>query len=118
MLTILFIHYVFVGIELDVNTMFEWQHHSQLSHKVPHYKDLLEYINLSTQVSKFLCQTLGRRSLKVEAPKKSFSNQKSIDSFADSTDSSCLCVVCKSEKHPLYARPKFKSILYDDRNQR
>ncbi len=38
-------------LKLDVNTMFEWQRHSQSSHDVPHYKELLEFINLRAQAS-------------------------------------------------------------------
>ena len=33
-------------LKLDPNTMFEWQKHSQRSAAVPHYQDLLEFINL------------------------------------------------------------------------
>ena len=35
----------------DTNTMFEWQKHSQSSTAVPHYQDLLEFINLRAQAS-------------------------------------------------------------------
>ena len=33
-------------LKLDPSTMFEWQKHSQSSTVVPHYQDLLEFINL------------------------------------------------------------------------
>ena len=33
-------------LKLDPNTMFEWQKHSQSSTAVPHYQDLLEFVNL------------------------------------------------------------------------
>ena len=38
-------------LKLDQNTMFEWQKCSQESSEVPHYKDLLEFINLRAQAS-------------------------------------------------------------------
>ena len=38
-------------LKLDTNTMFEWQRFSQDSHKVPHYQDLLEFLNLRAQAS-------------------------------------------------------------------
>ena len=38
-------------LKLDVNTVFEWQKHSQDSTDVPHYQRLLEFINLRSQAS-------------------------------------------------------------------
>ena len=38
-------------LKLDVNTMFEWQRHSQDDTDVPHYHKLLEFINLRAQAS-------------------------------------------------------------------
>ncbi len=32
-------------------TMFEWQKHSQSHNEVPHYQDLLDFIDLRAQVS-------------------------------------------------------------------
>ena len=39
-------------LKLDSSTMFEWQRHSQESTDVPHYKELLDFINLRAQASK------------------------------------------------------------------
>ena len=33
-------------LKLDQNTMFEWQRHSQKSVDVPHYQELLDFLNL------------------------------------------------------------------------
>jgi hypothetical protein len=38
-------------LKLDANTMFEWQKFSQDTTDVPHYRDLLEFINLRAQAS-------------------------------------------------------------------
>ena len=40
-----------VEFKLDTTTMFEWQKHSQDTTNVPHYQDLLEFINLRAQAS-------------------------------------------------------------------
>ena len=44
-------HFITSALELklDVDTMFEWQKHSQSSTKVPHYRDILSFINLRAQ---------------------------------------------------------------------
>ncbi len=38
-------------LKLDATTTFEWQKHSQTQRKVPHYQDLLDFINLRAQAS-------------------------------------------------------------------
>ncbi len=38
-------------LKLDATTTFEWQKHSQAQSKVPHYQDLLDFINLRAQAS-------------------------------------------------------------------
>lgn len=40
-------------LKLDVNTMFEWQKCSQATPEVPHYTELLEFINTRGQASEF-----------------------------------------------------------------
>ena len=66
-------------LKLDQTTMFE---HSQESTEIPHYKDLLEFINSRAQASE-----------------KGYSQPgKSITSF-----SFAACTTGKNEKHPLYA---------------
>ena len=49
-------------LKLDTTTMFEWQKFSQESPKVPHYQDLLEFLNLRAQASVIAhqCQERGR----------------------------------------------------------
>ena len=57
-------------LKLDVNTMFEWQKHSQSSADVPHYKELLEFVNLRAQASETSTSDHGKRSTKSESPAK------------------------------------------------
>jgi hypothetical protein len=88
-------------LKLDSNTMFEWQRHSQESTDVPHYNELLDFINLRAQASECL-------------PSKKPSYSKPVTSFAaNASDSSPSCIVCKTEKHPLYACPRFKLLPHD-----
>ena len=43
-------------LKLDTNTMFEWQKFSQDSPKVPHYRDLLEFLkSLSSSLGVITC---------------------------------------------------------------
>ena len=81
--------------KLDPNVMFEWQKHSHESATVPHYNELLEFINLRAQASKSLAVTrMG------SAPSKSSQSHKSITSFmANASDSPSNCVVCTTEKN-------------------
>ena len=87
--------------------MFEWQRHSQESTDVPHYKELLDFINLRAQASE---------SLPTSSNKKPLSNNKPVTLFAaNASDSSPNCIVCKTEKHPLYACPHFKLLPHDQK---
>ena len=40
-----------IELKLDTTTMFKWQKHSQDASSMPHYLDLLEFINLHPQAS-------------------------------------------------------------------
>ena len=102
-------------LKLDQNTMFEWQKCSQESSEVPHYKDLLEFINLRAQASesvssetkKFICT---EHHLPKQAPP---SKPGPIVSFATSASNTDNCALCKNEKHPLYVCTRFKSLPRD-----
>ena len=103
-------------LKLDPNTMFEWQKHSQSSTAVPHYQDLLEFINLRAQASETSVGDSTKKQTKHELPsaRKPFASSKPVALFAASTDSTTsLCLACKTEKHPLYACTKFKSMPHD-----
>ena len=93
-------------LKLDVNTIFEWQKHSQDSTDVPHYQKLLEFINLRAQASE--TPTSGQRGT------KNSSSAKPIASFAANADEiGTNCILCKNEKHPLYVCVRFKALVHD-----
>lgn len=99
-------------LKLDPSTTFKWQKTSQDSAKVPHYNDLLEFLNLRAQASETL--PLETRKCPKREPKKQFINTKPIASFvAHATEPIMSCVLCKHERHPLYACSRFKSFPHD-----
>ena len=103
-------------LKLDPNTMFEWQKHSQNSIAVPHYQDLLEFINLRAQASETSIADLAKKQMKHESlsTRKPFTSSKPVALFVASTDSTTnLCLTCKMEKHPLYACTNSKSMPHD-----
>ena len=92
-------------LRLDVNTMFEWQKHSQ---DATHYQKLLEFINLRAQASE--TPAPGHKGYQ-RNDRKNFPSTKPVTSFAVSaSEPNGNCVLCKSEKHPLYACTRFKSV--------
>ncbi len=95
--------------------MFEWQKHTQASIEVPHYQELLDFINLCAQASEASISEPGKKVPKgeVRPSKKNFS---SVASFAASTDTvTNHCVLCKTDKHPLYSCSKFKSLSHEQK---
>ena len=87
-----------IELKLDVNTMFEWQKHSQANMDVPHYQDLLEFLDLRAQASE---TTVSGSSKKTPSNDPS-SDKRSFTFFTANTESaSDHCVLCESERHPL-----------------
>ena len=102
-------------LKLDTTTTFEWQRHSQASPSIPHYDDLLKFLNLRAQASESVTSESSRKSGRQEVhPPKRHSSGKQAASFTANVDVSINCVMCKSEKHPLYACAKFKALNHDD----
>ena len=97
-------------LKLDSGTMFEWQKFSQRFTDVPHYGDLLEFINLRAQAS----ETVASEPKARFTPKKTNLPSRSVTSFtASASGSGANCILCKTEKHPLYACSRFKSLSHD-----
>ena len=86
-------------LKLDVDTTFEWRRHSQSSTGIPHYHELLDFVNLRAQASETANPNPGRNKPPRNPPVNSFAADVNISQ----------CVVCK-EKHPLYACPKFNTL--------
>ena len=97
-------------LKLNVGTMFEWQKHSNSSTGVPHFNELLEFINLCAQASEHT--TSGSK----RAMGSGNHATNSVTSFAANTQSPTTadsCVLCKTDVHPLFACSKFKSLPRD-----
>ena len=97
-------------IKLDPGTMFEWQKHSSTSTTVPHYNDLLEFLNLRAQASEHTIDDSHRRT-----PNEMRKVHKPIASHnANVTPASnASCPLCKSENHLLFACSKFKGLSHE-----
>ena len=94
-------------LKLDKNTMFEWQKTSQDSTDMPHYTKLLEFLNLRAQASE-TCSTQSKKHPRYEP------TRKPVTSFtASATDAVTNCYLCKTQKHPLYIYPQFKSLPHE-----
>ena len=98
-------------LKLDVTTMFEWQKHSQEHSKVPHFTKLLEFLDLRAQASESSAPEFNKRRQLENVPSKRNPPPRSVTSFTATVDDSC--VVCKVNKHPLYACQKFKSLPHE-----
>ena len=79
-------------LKLDQNTMFEWRRSSQETAEVPHYKDLLEFINLRAQASESSSSETKKFTRTEYHQFRRVPPSKSIASFATSVshlDSHC-----------------------------
>ena len=92
-------------LKLDEHTMFEWQRHSQESIDVPHYQQLLSFIDSRAQAA--VSDTPKRARKGDTSGRKTFTPSKPVASFTASAETDASkCVICK-EKHPLYVCSKF-----------
>ena len=91
-------------LKLDTTTLFEWQKHSQSKAEVPHYQELLTFIDLRAQASEGSATAASKRVRNEPAPsKKTPATGRPVASFASNHDTvSSPCVLCQNEKHPLY----------------
>ena len=103
-------------LKRDPNSMFEWQRYSQKHSDVPHYQELLEFLNLRAQASESSTSNQQRsrymRNDQHSSRKGTFAN-KPVTSYAVSAieqTSNSNCAICKGEKHPLYSCPKFRAL--------
>ena len=104
-----------IELKLDPTTLFEWQKHSQsIINEVPHYNDLLEFLNLRAQASEALSTSKPSKK-QTSTPGKKFGQPGKVASFAAAGTESGRnhCILCTSERHPLYACPKFRAMSHD-----
>ena len=95
-----------IELKLDVGTMFEWQRHSQDKTEVPSYTEILEFLDLRAQASETLLSSSNKK-----IPKKS---SFPVTTFTANSEPMGNCIICSSERHPLYICPKFKSMSHSD----
>ena len=94
-------------LKLDKDTMFEWQRASQGCTETPHCDKLLEFLDLRAQASE-TCATEPRKPFVKKYP------SKSIAAFsANASEQITNCTLCKTEKHPMYSCPRFKSLPHE-----
>ena len=101
-------------LKLDANTMFEWQRHSHSAADIPHYQELLDFVNLRAQAAEASSSDGPRRSLRSNNTGKRVSTP--ITSNTASADTNlATCIACKAERHPLFVCPRFKSLSHADK---
>ena len=93
-------------MKLCPHTMFEWQRESHDSTDVPHYAKLLEFLDRRAQASESAsCEP--RKSQRVDNPRGPPNRSTLLTNVSEINPS---CVLCKTEKHPLYACTHFKAL--------
>ena len=90
-------------LKLNEDILFKWQRLSHESGKVPHYQDMLDFLDLRAQ---------STESLDYKADRK-WSPPQHRASYVASADNSC--VACKKSKHPLYTCQEFRLLPYEDK---
>ena len=99
-------------LKLDQNTMFEWQKFSHDSTKMPHYNDLLRFIDLRAQASETISpETRKSTRSDYNQPRRTLPAKPVASFTANATGDNCC--LCRNEKHPLYACSKFKALPLD-----
>ena len=100
-------------MKLDSNTMFKWQKESQDSTDIPHYTKLLEFLNLRAQASESAPSELRRIQRANNSASRKRLPSQSMSLLTNVSETTPSCVLCKTEKHPLYACTRFKNLSHD-----
>lgn len=106
-----------IELKLDETTLFEWQKHSQGTiDKVPHYQDMLDFLDLRAQASETLSNRTKRSGVTTHSRKTGTPNKETSFAAANSDPSRGRCVICPgTERHPLYACSQFKAMSHEDK---
>ena len=104
-----------VELKLDPKTLFEWQKHSQsIVDEVRHYNDVLEFLNMKAQASEVLSASNPSKKQTLTSGKKLGQSGKVAFFAAANADSDHnYCIICTSERHLLYACPKFSVMSHN-----
>uniref|UniRef100_A0A1X7TFI7 DUF5641 domain-containing protein n=1 Tax=Amphimedon queenslandica TaxID=400682 RepID=A0A1X7TFI7_AMPQE len=96
--------------------MFKWQRHSQSQNDIPHFQELLDFIDRRAQASEVSRSHLPHKT-KNEGPLFQKKPQpKQVPAFPSTTTNlQSDCVLCKTEKHLLYTCSKFKEMSHEDK---
>lgn len=97
-------------LKLDENTMFEWQRSSQERSEVPHYSELLKFIDMRAQASEAKASTVPVKHFVKQEHKKPASPVKPVHVATPSE----LCIACKTTKHPLHHCSTFRALPHND----
>ena len=101
-------------LKLDSRTMFEWQRHSSTSTTIPHYDDLLSFVNLRAQAAEHSVSIIN----KPVTPAEERRNHRTLSSHTTNIKllDTGVCVACKATTpHQLYSCTKFRSMSHEDR---
>lgn len=102
-----------IELKLDKCTMFEWQKHSQKHDEVPRYEELLAFIDLSARATESL---VDHKTIRHDPlyHKRSFPKGGAVASHASNAELlSSQCILCKPNKHPLYAYQHFRDMSHE-----
>ena len=101
-------------LKLDATTSFELQKHTQSRMEVPHYRELLTFIDLRAQASESSTTVTTKKIESESIPfKKAPATGRSVASFPSNHNTvSGHCICCQNEKHPLYICSKFKHLSH------
>ena len=81
-------------LKLDPTTMFEWQKFSQVSTEVPHFSNLLEFLNMQAQASETHNLDQGKKTKNETHYKKQQPGGKSVASFVgNASNTTDMCAV-------------------------
>ena len=97
-------------LKLDETTMFEWQRSSQGRSEVPHFLELLKFIDLRAQASESKTPAEPPKRPVRQEFRKPATPVKPVH-VATPTDA---CIACKVTKHPLHHCSTFRSLSHDD----
>ena len=98
-----------IEMKLDRSMMFEWQKHTQENSDVPHYSEILNFIDLRARASKkVVCEPP-----KCHSQSASKSNTPIRTTYVVNAVTACMS--CSVRKHPLYVCRKFRSVSSEQR---
>ena len=85
-----------IQLKVDQNMRFEWQRYTQKVREVPHYDDMLTFLDTRAQALEALVQWIDPNKYQGTQVNKPFQQKTSLLEEAGE-----ICIVCKADKHPL-----------------